>query len=83
MKVTCNNCKQEVEVPMYFYNERITTTSYLQFNTEEYKAFIDGKAICPLCGNTMHEIFHSIISKEDIIWLTTNGRGIKLKNDIN
>lgn len=83
MKVTCNNCKQEVEVPMYFYNERITITSYLQFDTEEYKAFIDGKAICPLCGSAIYEIFHSRISKEDIIWIATKGKGIKLKNDTN
>ena len=75
MRITCNNCKQEVEVPMYFYNERITTTSYHQFGTNEYKAFIDGEAICPLCGDTIHEIFYSTISKKDIIWITTGERG--------
>lgn len=75
MRVTCNNCGQKVEVPMYFHNERITTTSYFQFNTEEYKAFIDGKAICPPCGDTIQEIFHSTISKEDIIWIATKGKG--------
>ena len=71
MKITCNCCKQEVEIPMYFYNERITTESYMQFGTEEYKAFIDGKAICPICGNEIREIFHSTISKKDIVWLIT------------
>jgi hypothetical protein len=74
MKVICNNCKQEVEVPMYFYDERLTTTrSHLQL-IGEYEASINGMAICPFCGNTIRETFHSMISKEDIIRLATNGR---------
>ena len=74
MKITCKHCKQEVEVPMYFYNARITTQTYLQFGTEDYRAIIDGKAICPLCGIEMREIFHSSISDEDILWLATGER---------
>lgn len=74
MKITCKNCKQETEVPMYFYNTRITTETYARLGAQEYKAFVDGKAICPLCGTEIREIFHSRISSEDIIWLTTGER---------
>ena len=74
MKITCKHCKQEVEVPMYFYNARITTEAYLQLNAEEYRAIINGKAICPLCGTEIREIFHSRISSEDILWLATGER---------
>ena len=74
MRITCRHCKQEVDVPMYFYNPRITTETFLQLNTAEYKAFVDGKAICPVCGTEIREIFHSTISTDDIIWLTTRER---------
>ena len=74
MRITCKHCKQEVEVPMYFYNSRITSDSFLQFGTVEYKAFVDGKAICPVCGTEIRETFCSTISTDDIIWLATGER---------
>ena len=69
--ITCIRCKQKVEVSMYFYGERIVTTeSFMDFDIE-YKALVNGKAICPICGKEIQEIFHSIISKRDIISLAT------------
>lgn len=74
MKVTCENCKNDVEVSMYFNNARITTQKYMLNFKEFYTAIIDGKAICPLCGNHISEIFHKQITDDDILWLTTGER---------
>lgn len=74
MKVTCNNCKNEVEVSMYFNNARIITRHATLYLEEDYIASIDGKAICPICGNHIGEIFHRRITDDDILWLTTGER---------
>lgn len=74
MKLTCENCKCDVEVSMYFNNARITTRHATLDFEEDYTAFIDGKAICPACGHYITKIFHCRITDDDILWLTTGER---------
>ena len=69
MKLTCKNCKEEVDVSMYFYDSQIINQTYFLSNTVEYTAVTRGKAICPLCGHEMHEYFKSAISPREIIEL--------------
>lgn len=73
MLITCKHCKQEVNVPMYFYDAMITTETYLNLH-QDYKAIVNGKAICPACGTEIQEIFYSTISTDDIVWLATGER---------
>ena len=80
ISITCNKCKQEVEVPMYFYDAHINTLdSHMVREREYYRAVVSGKAICPYCGTEIREIFYSEISDEDIIRIATKGR--RLVND--
>ena len=74
MKITCKRCKEEVEVPMYFYDSQIIKTSFLPTDAETYAAASRGKAICPMCGYEMNEYFHSAISERDIITLAVGRR---------
>ena len=81
INITCNNCKQKVEVPMYFYNVYISThdSHMIREKAEYYRAITSGKAICPNCGTEIRETFYSEISDEDIIRIATEGR--RLVND--
>lgn len=38
MTITCNYCKEEVEVAPYFYDQRITADRYTPTDTAEYRA---------------------------------------------
>lgn len=69
--ITCKNCKQEITVPMYFSNIRIATEMYSTFDNVDYHATATGKAICPLCGAEVWEIFSGLISESDIISFAT------------
>ena len=70
IKVTCNKCKQEVAVPLYFYDVRIIVEE--DFNhSKSYVASALGKAICPCCGNEIYEQCRSPIFNDDIIKLAT------------
>ena len=71
MRTTCDNCKCDVEVSMYFNNARIVTETCHRILEEDYIAMIDGKAICPVCGHYIYKIFHQRITDDDILWLTT------------
>ena len=66
--VTCKNCRQEVEVAMYFYGaEIISQASYDEPGKQYYKAKVSGKATCPVCGMDIHETYWDDISTKDII----------------
>ena len=69
INIICKNCKQKVEVPMYFYDARITThdSHMVREKDEYYRAIVNGKAICPKCGTEIRETFYSEISDKDII----------------
>jgi uncharacterized protein (UPF0212 family) len=69
MLTTCQNCKEEVDVAMYFYNHMITKEKYFLTQATEYKALVTGKAICPCCGMDIKKTFSSIISNKDIVKL--------------
>ena len=69
--ITCKNCRQEITVPMYFSDIKITTEVYTTFDTKDYRAMATGRAICPLCGAEVYEIFNGLITKSDIISFAT------------
>ena len=71
MLITCNNCKQEADVAMYFYNHMIAKEECFMSQTTEYRARVNGKAICPYCGMEINKTFSSIMSNNDIVKLAT------------
>jgi hypothetical protein len=71
IKVTCNKCKNEVAVPLYFYDVRIIVEEDPIYHSKGYTASALGKAICPCCGNEIYEQCHSPIFNDDIIELAT------------
>ena len=71
LKITCNKCKQEVTVPLYFYDIRILTRDELMYRDKEYVASAIGKAICPCCGNEIYEHCSNPIFNDDIVALAT------------
>ena len=71
MKVTCKACKQEVEVALYFYDACIQKVEDPIQCLSYPKALCRAKAICPSCGQEIHEYFDKDISKKTIIKLAT------------
>ncbi len=71
IKVTCNRCKEEVVVPLYFYDVRILVEDNPMSMLREYTASAIGKAICPRCGNEIREHCRCPIFNDDIIDLAT------------
>jgi hypothetical protein len=69
--ITCKHCKNEITVPMYFSDVKITNESYMALDAVEYRAIATGKAICPLCGNEVREICSNVFSRQDIIDFAT------------
>ena len=75
IKVTCNRCKEEVVVPLYFYDVRIVVEDNPVNMQREYTASALGKAICPQCGNEIREHCRCPIFDDDIIKLATRRYG--------
>lgn len=74
MIVTCDKCKAEVDVNMYFYDE-IIGKNIVAFSCTEYsEARCQGKAICPRCGVEIHKHYARPIEPSDIIKLALGGR---------
>ena len=71
IKVTCDKCRKEVAVPLYFYDIRITVETDPTHCSKNYTASALGKAICPCCGNEIYEHCRSPIFNDDIIDLAT------------
>lgn len=71
LKITCNKCKQEVTVPLYFYDIRILTEEEPIYRNKTYVASAIGKTICPCCGNEIYEHCSNPIFKDDIVALAT------------
>mgnify|MGYP003293399435 FL=1 len=71
IQLTCNKCKEEVSVPLYFYDVRIIAEDDRVNMTQYYTASACGKAICPRCGNEIREHCRNPIFKDDIIELAT------------
>lgn len=71
IKVTCNKCKEEVAVPLYFYDVRILVEDNPTTMHREYTASALGKAICPYCGAEIHEHCRCPIFNDDIKDLAT------------
>lgn len=71
LKITCNKCKQEVTVPLYFYDIRILTEEEPTYRNKSYIASAIGKAICPCCGDEIYEHCRNPIYNDDIVALAT------------
>lgn len=71
IQVTCNKCKEEVVVPLFFYDVRILVEDNPMTMHREYTASALGKAICPQCGNEIREHCCTPIFNDDIIKLAT------------
>lgn len=71
LKITCKKCKQEVTVPLYFYDIRILTEEEPIYRTKTYVASAKGKAICPCCGDEIYEHCRNPIYNDDIVALAT------------
>lgn len=74
MKITCNYCKEEVDVAFYFSDALITTEMSFYEGYTYYRAQARGRTICPACGKTIDKIFTEDITKTDIIKLAIGGR---------
>jgi hypothetical protein len=71
LKITCTKCKQEVTVPLYFYDISILTEGESLDFTKTYIASAVGKAMCPCCGNEIREHCYNPIYNDDIVALAT------------
>lgn len=71
IKTVCNKCKEEVYVPLYFYDVRILVEEDPTTMHREYTASAIGKAICPCCGNEIREHCRNPIFNDDIKDLAT------------
>lgn len=67
IKLTCEGCKQEVYLQMYFNQPFIfdeTRPADLEHN---YKAQVTGRGICYNCGHQIDKLFIKHLSRADII----------------
>ena len=71
MIVTCDKCKEEVQVNMYLYDASICKKSDVFHLAEYWEACCRGKAICPCCGAEIHKYYARPIETSDIIQLAT------------
>lgn len=69
MIVTCDKCKEKVEVNMYFYDALIGKEVDVFWLAEYWEARCRGKAICPCCGTEIHKYYARPIAPSDIIKL--------------
>jgi hypothetical protein len=69
MIVKCKQCRSEVEVPMYFYDSQIISTTFFPGDRVSYDAVTKGKAICPICGYEINEYFRSPLTSREIVTL--------------
>lgn len=74
MIVTCDKCKEEVQVNMYLYYEEIGKNIVAFSCTEYWEARCRGKAICPCCGAEIHKHYARPIEPSDIIKLAIGGK---------
>lgn len=69
LRLTCEKCKSEVDVHLYYNDYRITTTTWHDIKDPEYTAEAKGKAFCPCCGTVIHANFKHTLYKDEIIEL--------------
>lgn len=75
MRITCEICKEEVDVSMYFYDTRVDKAQFLPSDPILYRAVTNGRAICPSCGADISKTFSSFISSRDIVRLAIGEGG--------
>ena len=69
MRITCNYCKEEVDVTLYFSDALIATEENFYEGYLYYVAHTRGRAICTMCGKTIDKRFSEKITKQAIIKL--------------
>ena len=65
----CEHCKEEVEVNMFYHDSHITSVIASIFHNQYYTAMVEGRFICPKCGQTVDKHYQKDISERDIIKL--------------
>ena len=65
----CEHCKEEVEVNMFYHDSRITSITASIFHHQYYTAMVEGRFICPKCGQTVDKHYQKDIKQKDIIKL--------------
>ena len=66
LKITCDHCKQESVVNMYFFDPIIKIEDSIGF-TKIHSARISGRTTCPNCGYDILKHFSCPISYSDIV----------------
>lgn len=74
VKVKCDRCREEVDVALYLYNAKIEFIRYLPSDPEDYRAAVDARATCPVCGGEIRKHFAKLVGRADIIKLAV-GKG--------
>lgn len=69
IRIVCSNCKEEINVNMYFYDQRIIREQEFLSDKEYYQATVRGKTICPMCGMEVEKRFTSAIYPSEVIQL--------------
>lgn len=68
MKYICTACKQESDLPLYFYDAQIVKDAYLPDPSRtDYYASVKVKGVCPYCGSLINNTVRKFISHDDII----------------
>ena len=76
MKITCKNCKSEIDVKFFFDNIKISQEQYQPGSHIDYHARARGTAICYKCGSSITEHFNTILHDRDIIKMATQQENI-------
>lgn len=71
IKIKCDQCKEEIYLPMYFRDARVNSRQFYPSGGVDYIATVYGTGICYCCGNQITKTFESYLSDETIIELAT------------
>ena len=69
LKLTCQNCKEEVVVNPRLYDAMITVAEDPLCLERGYTARVRSETICPRCGNHMYGYHKCHISTSDVVEL--------------
>jgi hypothetical protein len=67
LKITCDECKQEVVINPHYYDAKITMTDEPIYQTRSFTAVVRSESICPKCGCHLYKYHECPISTSNII----------------